>query len=88
MSDEIEGMDGYMNCSTSSRDFLGSGCVTFFPWGNLEQLDLLFLSFVHYCFTPNCFSSRIIRRGSLPGVSAVFEVWPCIQKEMLGMLLD
>lgn len=88
MSDEIEGMDGYMNCSTSSRDFLGSGCVTFFPWGNLEQLDLLFLSFVHYYFTPNCFSIRIIRRGSLPGVSAVLEVWPCIQKEMLGMLLD
>lgn len=56
--------------------------------GNLEQLELLFLFFVHYCFTSNCFSSRIIRGGSLPVVFAVFEMWSCIQKEMPGMLLD
>lgn len=88
MSGEIEGMDGCRNYNTSSRDFLGSGCCTFFSWGNLEQLNRLFLFFVHYCFTFNCFSSRIIRGGSLPVVSAIFEMWSCIQKEMPGMLLD
>lgn len=81
-------MDGCINCNTRDRDFLSSGYDMSFLWGNLEQLDLLFLFFVHYCFTPNCFSSRIIRGGSLPGVSAVFEMWSCIQKEMAGMLLD
>lgn len=79
MSGEIEGMDGCMNFNTSGRDFLSSACDSFLSWGNLEQLDLLLLFFVHYCFTSNCFSTRIIRGGSLPGVSAGFEMWSCIQ---------
>lgn len=39
MSGDIEGMDECVNCNTSVRDFLSSGCDTFFLWGNLEQLD-------------------------------------------------
>lgn len=74
MSGEIQGMDGCINCYNSGRDFFSSGCDIFFSWGNLEQLELLFLVFVHYCFTSNCFSSRIIRGGSLPVIFAVFEM--------------
>lgn len=39
MSGDIEGMEGCVNCNTSVRDFLSSGCDIFFLWGNLEQLD-------------------------------------------------